>query len=92
MNATILPEPRRLGKRCLCRTCGEFFNSATVFDSHRIRGECLSVPEMVARGWPKNPAGFWIERLHDETRAQARSRGQSGRLPAAAVVGQGVRA
>lgn len=62
---------RRLtGSRCRCQTCGEAFNSVSVFDRHpvgswRERGihrRCLSVSEMTTRGWSLNARGFWIER------------------------------
>lgn len=68
--------------RCQCRTCGEFFNSPSVFDEHRVRGTCLTVAEMTIRGWLVNAAGLWVSRLHGETRAEARTRGQNSRLPA----------
>jgi hypothetical protein len=58
------------GARCRCPTCGEYFNSTSVFDRHRIGScrdngvhrRCLSVEEMNARGWSRNPQAFWIER------------------------------
>lgn len=70
---------RRLtGSRCLCRTCGEYFNSVTAFDRHRVgtwrdRGawrRCLEPSEMVARGWSLNALGFWVT----ETRANRQAR------------------
>ena len=73
--------------RCLCRACGEHFNSVSVFDEHRARGACLTVPVMAGRGWLVNPAGCWIARLRGESRTQARTRGQNGRLQAAPVSG-----
>jgi hypothetical protein len=58
------------GDRCLCRACGERFNSTAAIACHR-QGEadlsaprygrrCLSVPEMISRGMAKNPKGFWL--------------------------------
>lgn len=50
-----------------CPTCGEFFNSTSAFDKHRI-GEyevarrCLSVVEMLAIGMVKNSKDFWLTR------------------------------
>jgi len=51
------------------------FNSVSVFDRHRVgswqgRGalrRCLSVDEMVTRGWSVNARGFWIERQRIDT-------------------------
>jgi hypothetical protein len=62
--------PRLTGSRCRCPTCGEYFNSTSVFDRHRvglwrdqgIHRRCLSGDEMTARGWSLNAKGFWIER------------------------------
>jgi hypothetical protein len=61
---------RLTGSRCRCPTCGEYFNSTSVFDRHRVgawtaRGthrRCLSVAEMTGRGWSITAKGFWIER------------------------------
>lgn len=58
------------GNRCRCAKCGTLFNSVSVFDRHRVGSwqdagkyrRCLSVDEMVARGWSQNARGFWIER------------------------------
>jgi hypothetical protein len=62
--------PKLTGKRCRCTACPQRFNSDSVFDRHRVgtyrdRGihrRCLSTAEMEARGWSRNPDGFWIER------------------------------
>lgn len=57
---------RRLtGHRCLCRACGEHFNSARSFDRHRASDDlalrrCLSADEMSKRGMSVNVSGFWI--------------------------------
>jgi len=58
------------GNRCLCRTCGERFNSCAAFDAHRTGSfdlnpphygrRCLTVAEMVAKGMTTNPKGFWL--------------------------------
>jgi hypothetical protein len=68
-----MPSPRITGSRCLCRTCGEYFNSVSMFDRHRV-GEyptrrCLTPEQMLERGYSVNEAGFWIERARlDRTR------------------------
>lgn len=56
------------GNRCQCMGCGDFFNSTSTFDRHRtgcfdVPGDrrCLSGDELIARGWSRNTAGFWIE-------------------------------
>lgn len=64
------PEKRLTGSRCMCRGCGEYFNSTTVFDRHRVgpfapinrpnTRRCLTAAEMTAKGWLLNGAGFWI--------------------------------
>lgn len=56
------------GNRCRCQGCGEFFNSTSTFDRHRVgswadRGatrRCLKPAEMRTRGWLLNAASFWI--------------------------------
>lgn len=55
--------------RCQCTACGEFFNSTTVFDRHRVgafegsetpsQRHCLSTTEMDSRGWTIDPRGCW---------------------------------
>lgn len=63
--------PRLTGNRCQCPTCGEYFASARGFDRHRIGpyakpGEwqgtrrCLTLAELQARGWERNPRGFLL--------------------------------
>jgi len=56
--------PRLTGSRCLCRGCGEYFNSVKSFDRHRIDypdgRRCLSSDEMHQRGMTLNRQGFWI--------------------------------
>jgi len=66
---------RLTGSRCRCSTCGEVFNSVSTFDRHRVgawqeRGalrRCLTVYEMVIRGWSVTARGFWIERQRIDT-------------------------
>lgn len=65
--------PTLTGNRCICLGCRELFNSPSIFERHRVgdwmeRGahrRCLTVPEMVAKGWVKNAAGFWIRARND---------------------------
>jgi len=56
--------PRLTGSRCVCRTCGQYFNSVSMFDAHRIglhpSRRCLSPFELAQRGYTLNPKGFWI--------------------------------
>jgi hypothetical protein len=70
-------KPRITVTRCVCRTCGEYFNSASMFDRHRVGyfhdfgrdRRCRTVAEMLAKGWQRNVDGFWIERARlDVTR------------------------
>ncbi len=88
--------PKLTGNRCTCRGCGELFNSVTAFDAHRTgpadRRRCLTIPEMLEQGMVKNAAAFWVERLRDETRPQARRRGQISHAQAEPVTQQGVQA
>jgi len=61
---------RLTGSRCRCASCGQLFNSVSVFDRHRVGGwenrganrRCLTTPQMQAKGWRVNVRGFWIER------------------------------
>lgn len=61
---------RLTGNRCQCTACGQYYNSVSVFDRHRVGGwenygcnrRCLTEIEMQARGWVKTRKGFWIER------------------------------
>ena len=67
---------RLTGSRCRCTSCGEYFNSVSIFDLHRVgswqdRGahrRCLTVEEMRARGYLKNASGFWIEKSRQNAR------------------------
>jgi hypothetical protein len=53
---------------CQCVACGEFFKSSGTFTRHRVgnwddRGlnrRCLTVEEMLAKGWGRNDGGFWV--------------------------------
>lgn len=55
--------------RCQCTGCGEFFNSITVFDRHRVgafegleapsQRHCLTTVEMDSKGWTIDPRGCW---------------------------------
>lgn len=70
--------PRVTGSRCLCRGCGEHFNSPTAFDLHRVgRPEvrrCLSNNEMVEVGMTRNAGGFWVSRVMLTRRTRAKTR------------------
>jgi hypothetical protein len=62
-NNNIRPKLRG-DNQCQCGGCGELFASVGTFDRHRI-GEgmhrrCLSVAEMLAKGWIRNGRCFWI--------------------------------
>lgn len=76
---------RRLtGSRCLCRGCGEYFNSVYAFDRHRIWASptvqrCLSESEMERKGMTKNAASFWITEPDQKHRLQP----TTSRIPAA---------
>ncbi len=49
---------------------GNYFNSAYTFDGHRVglfapisrpdTRRCLTATQMLAKGWLRNAAGFWI--------------------------------
>jgi len=64
-----MPKNLRLtGNRVECPTCRECFNSDSAFDRHRVGTyddpknprRCLTVPQMVAKGFKVNAQGFWI--------------------------------
>jgi hypothetical protein len=67
--------PRLTGSRCLCRGCGEYFNSVKSFDRHRIDypdgRRCLSSDEMHQRGMTVNRQGFWITEPQRKHRIRA---------------------
>jgi hypothetical protein len=68
---------RRLSSvRCLCRNCGEYFNSIRAFDRHRVsvypsNRRCLSGEEMRDHGMSVNKSGFWITKPYAKSRIQA---------------------
>jgi hypothetical protein len=51
--------------RCQCAGCGEYFNSDSAFDKHRI-GEfgkdrrCMTTAKMREAGMSKNAADWWV--------------------------------
>ena len=58
--------------RCMCPTCGEYFNSETAFDKHR-RGKypnrvCMNERQMRLKGMAKNKAGYWITEILPDKR------------------------
>ena len=71
------------GSRCKCTACGQLFNSVSTFDQHRVGGwenrganrRCLTVAEMLTKGWQLNAGGFWIRRsrLHATRRSGDRA-------------------
>ena len=74
------PTVRKLtASRCQCSGCGEFFNSTSAFDGHRVGGyatttnrRCRSSDELIVLGWSRNLAGFWIQRPMPRERPTAR--------------------
>ena len=51
--------------RCQCSGCGEYFNSDTAFDKHRVGAfgidrRCLSQSGMLAAGMVKNASDWWV--------------------------------
>ena len=63
------------GSRCLCRACGELFNSVRAFEAHRAGmhpppRRCLTTKEMRRRGMEINAAGFWITKPRDKNRVK----------------------
>jgi hypothetical protein len=76
--------PRLTGSRCLCRACGERFNSTAAFDRHRVdvfsgSRRCLTSEEITRRGMTRNAAGFWITK----ERYKHRVKPVPSRIPAA---------
>lgn len=80
------------GKHCVCYRCGEYFNSASTFDGHRVgdwreRGthrRCLTVAEMTALGWLKNAGDYWIRermQLRPVFASTSRQNSRSNRNP-----------
>lgn len=66
---------RLTGRLCLCRGCGQHFNSLTAFDRHRIDGFsgrcCLSPDGMRQRGMNLNRLGFWVSEPMPERHIRA---------------------
>lgn len=67
--------PKLTGSRCLCRACGERFNSIAAFDRHRIDAfsgsrRCLTAEEMSRLGMTRNAAGFWITKVRTKHRVK----------------------
>lgn len=53
------------GDRNQCQGCGEYFNSTSAFDKHRVGDfgvdrRCITNAEMQAKGMVKTDSGFWI--------------------------------
>lgn len=71
------------GNRCQCAACGKYFNGVQPFDAHRV-GEhgvnrhCMSVAQLLAEGFEKNAAGFWMT----DSRAQRAARHSAATIPA----------
>ena len=66
---------RLTGSRCLCRACGERFNSTAAFDRHRVDAfadsrRCLTAEEMSRLGMTRNAAGFWITKVRTKNRVK----------------------
>lgn len=81
------------GRRCLCRACGEHFNSVAGFDRHRtgsydpLTRRCLDYGQLMRKGFSKNAAGFWItERMPGSTIRRA----DSSRFKAGPMLGRRV--
>ncbi|KAI3593899.1 hypothetical protein D9X30_1074 [Cupriavidus sp. U2] len=78
------------GDRNQCPTCGEYFNSMSAFDKHRI-GEfgtdrrCMTETEMNSAGMVKNAEDFWLTRARTQqsvsslTRKAKQPRSEVGR-------------
>lgn len=62
----VLDAPKLSGNRCQCTGCNEYFNSDFAFERHRVgshkgnRRRCLSLTEMVVKGFSRNAKGFLI--------------------------------
>jgi hypothetical protein len=77
------------GNHCQCTGCGEYFNSVYAFDKHRAGGystptsrRCRPPAELVARGWGKNAAGWWITSIKPNVALLASPKRASQPLPA----------
>lgn len=82
---------RRLtGSRCLCRGCGEYFNSVYAFDRHRVWASpvvqrCLTDEDMVGKGMTINSSGFWITAPYRKHRLKRATSGIPAALQEAPV-------
>jgi len=89
---TVQTEPKTAltlsGNRNQCTSCNEYFNHDYGFDRHRIgkhtrnQRRCLSVAEMVKRGFSKNAKGFWITEAQTAARVVSARQGHSRTRPA----------
>lgn len=71
----IVSSRRLTSSRCLCRGCGERFNSVRSFDRHRVWDlptvrRCLTTDKMVGKGMSVNSSGFWITEPRHKHRAK----------------------
>lgn len=63
-----MSRPRLTGSRCQCADCGKYFGSVRGFDRHRVgkfdnpakRRRCLTLVELLARGWDRDARGFLL--------------------------------
>jgi hypothetical protein len=76
------------GHRNQCTGCNEYFNHDYGFDRHRVgkhtrnHRRCLSVAEMVTKGFSKNAKGFWITEPQTAARVASARQGHSRTRPA----------
>lgn len=73
---------RLTGNRCQCTACGAYFNGERAFDEHRlgehgVNRHCMTVAQMIAEGFEKNTAGFWMT----QSRAQVAARHAASAIP-----------
>lgn len=64
------------GDRAQCASCGHLFNSSTAYDRHRagaigINRRCMTIPEMIGKGFSRNDAFYWITSTMKGYRAPA---------------------
>jgi hypothetical protein len=66
VNDSNTARPRLRGdNQCQCSACGALFAAVSTFDRHRTGDydsgrRCLTVGEMLAKGWIQNGRKFWI--------------------------------
>jgi hypothetical protein len=76
------------GNRNQCTGCDEYFDHDYGFDRHRVgkyagsQRRCLSVAEMVNKGFSKNAKGFWIIEPQTAARVASARQGRSRTRPA----------